>query len=148
MSATARPVQLLLAPTLLLLAIAVHGVRIVAFDADPQSGSAFAMFATVDFATTRRVVATAPGDPSVTLELPDATAHRRTRLVRAPSQAEAERLAEDLLTLRWRVDGDTASVDDGGRRLEQVTVSVFGLRIDNRVGTRRELVRHTTVADP
>lgn len=51
-----------LVPVLLLVVgIALHGVRILAHDEDPQRGTAFATFATVDIGATRQVLITEPG---------------------------------------------------------------------------------------
>jgi hypothetical protein len=138
-----------LAPALLVLVIAVDGVRIVAQDASPQAGSAFAMFATSDVAGTRRVVATTgatAGEPAVVLSLPEDLRQQRQRLVSAPSEEAAARLAEDLLAYRWSLAGDTAEVDDEGARLEQVWVAVVGLERDGRVLTRRTITEHEAVA--
>jgi hypothetical protein len=138
-----------LAPALLVLAITVHGARIVAQDASPQAGSAFAMFATMDVAGTRRVVATtaaAGGEPAVALSIPEDLTQQRARLVRAPSEEAAARLAEDLLARRWMIADDTAEVDADGVHLDQVRVAVVGLEREGRVLTRRLITEHEAVA--
>jgi hypothetical protein len=131
------PIQFL-PVALLLLGIAVHGVRIEAYNEDPQRGSAFAMFSTVDIGTTRRVIATVPSDTAITLDIPDALEGQRARLADTPSDDSARRLANRLLDLTWKVDGHTATVGDGAR-FDQVRVQVVGLDADGRTVSRRVL---------
>jgi hypothetical protein len=131
------PIQFL-PVALLVLGIAVHGVRIVAYDEDPQRGSAFAMFATADIGTTRRVLATVPGDTAVILDIPAALEERRARLADAPSDDSARRLATLLLALTWVVEGNTATVGDGAT-FDQVRVQVVGLDAKGRTVSRQVL---------
>lgn len=131
------PIQLL-PVALLILAIAVHGVRIEVYDEDPQRGSAFAMFATVDIGATRQVLATVPGDTTITLDIPDALEDLRTQLADAPSDGSARRLGRRLLEQSWEVEGDTASVG-GGATFEQVRVQVVGLDAEGRTVSRQVL---------
>ena len=136
----------LLPVALLILAIAVHGVRIGAYDADPQRGSAFAMFSTIDIGATRRVLATVPGATAIMLELPDSMDEQRERLVDAPSEGAARELATRLLEESWEVDGQRATVGDGDR-FDRVRVQVVGLDPEGRTVSRRVLT-DVTVEDP
>ena len=110
---------------LLLVGIAFHGVRIAAVDDDPQGGSAFAMFSTVDVARTRRVMATVPGPNPLRLEIPPDLAGLRKRLADVPSDANALRLADELLARTW--DLDAGGTEGGEVVLDQVRVVVAGL---------------------
>ena len=121
---------------LLLLGIVVYGVRIEFHNSDPQRGSAFAMFSSVDIGATRRVIATVPGDPAVTLEIPTELEELRARLQGRPSEAGARVLADRLLGMSWELSLDTATVG-GSARLPEVRVEVVGLETDRRVMTRR-----------
>lgn len=110
---------------LLLVGIAVHGVRIETTGEDPQSGSAFAMFATIDVTATRRVLVAGPDLRP--LELPDALTEQAARLADAPSVAGAQRLA-DALRAHTR---------------DEVHVTVVGLDADGWTMTRRTLAAAT-----
>ena len=121
---------------LLVLGIAVHGVRIEAFHEDPQRGTAFAMFATVDIGANRRVVATAPGDPTIVLALPDTLGATSERLTDSPSDDSARELAERLLEQTWEVDDDTATIG-GDTTFDQVRVQVVGPDADGRTVSRQ-----------
>ncbi len=113
---------------LLLVAITVHGLRIELRGEDPQRGSAFAMFSTVDIGATRRVIATV-GDGAIVLEIPETLHDARERLVDAPSADAANRLGAQLLELSWQVDGDTAAVGDDVT-FDVARVRVIGLDAD------------------
>ena len=121
---------------LLLAAIVVHAVRIEQYDADPQRGSAFAMFSTVDIAATRRVIATVPGDPTIRLEIPAHLEKVGLRLRDAPSEDVTRELAILLLESRWEVEGDTAKAG-GTEAFDEVRVEVVGLESDGRVLSRQ-----------
>lgn len=129
----------LLPVALLLLGIAVHGVQIVAFDNDPQRGSAFAMFATIDVGATRSVQATVPGEVAVALDLPDSVQGRVSSLVDSPSDEAARDLADELRSMTWTVTGATASVGDD-TQFDQVRVQVVGLGAEGRTIVRQVLV--------
>lgn len=131
---------------MLILVIAVHGTRIEVYDEDPQRGSAFAMFATVDIGATRRVLATVPGDTAITLEIPDDLEGLRTQLADAPSHDSARTLANRLLERTWEVDGQSATVE-GDATFEQVRVRVVGLEAEGRTLSRRVLT-DVVVGDP
>jgi len=136
-----RPAARFVPVGLLVLGIAVQGVRIVALQDDPQQGTAFAMFATVDIGTNRRVVATVPGDPDIRLEIPPALEERRDRLADTPTDAAASELAAMLLDQTWTVEGETATAADGsaGDEVDAVRVQVVGLEADGRTITRQVL---------
>ena len=121
---------------LLLAAIVVQGVRIEQYNADPQRGSAFAMFSTVDIGATRRVIATAPGDPTIRLEIPAHLEKMRLRLRDVPSEEVTRKLAILLLESRWEVEGDTATVG-GVEAFDEVRVEVVGLEADGGVLSRQ-----------
>src|SRR5690606_8633447 len=112
--------------TLLLLGIMVHAVQIEVLDEDPQRGSAFAMFATVDVGASRRVVATSPGASTLRLWVPEGLREHRGTRAEPPSDTTARQLAAELLSRRWDVEGDAASAGSGDM-LEGVRVEVVGL---------------------
>lgn len=126
----------LLPVALLVLAIAAHGIRIEAHDQDPQRGSAFAMFATIDIGATRRVLATVPGDAAISLEIPDAMKEASARVADAPSDDSARELAKLLLEQTWVVEGRTAMVG-GDVEVDQVRVQVVGLEAEGRTLSRQ-----------
>lgn len=136
-----RPAARFLPVGLLVLGIAVQGVRIVALQDDPQRGTAFAMFATVDIGTNRRVVATVPGDPEIRLEIPAALDERKNRLADTPTDAAASELAGLLLDQTWTIEGETATARGGsaGDDVDAVRVQVVGLEADGRTITRQVL---------
>ena len=123
---------------MLLVGIAVHGYRIEAHDEDPQRGSAFAMFATVDIGATRRVVATAPGDEPIALQIPGELDDERAALADAPSDQAARQFADLLRSLTWDVEGRAATVG-GGTTLDTVRVEVVALDADGRTLSTRVL---------
>jgi hypothetical protein len=131
------PTQLL-PVALLLTGIAIHGVRIIAFDEDPQRGSAFAMFASVDLGSTREVRVSAPGDSPVNLEIPHSLDEQRKRLADVPTDDSARRFARLVLDLTWEVDGHTAMVG-GDMTFDQVRVEVVGFDAEGRTLTTRVL---------
>lgn len=139
------PIQLL-PVALLILVIAVHGVRIEAYDEDPQRGSAFAMFATVDIGVTRRVLATVPGDTAISLDIPDGLEDLRTQLADAPSDDSARRLAHRLLERTWEVEDQTATVG-GTTMFDKVRVQVVGLDAEGRT-VSRQVLADVVVGDP
>lgn len=116
---------------LLVLGVAWHGFLIEAKDHDPQRGTAFAMFATIDIGATRRVEIEAglPQDSPVDLVLPESLAEQKRRLAASPSEEAAQRLAVHLLDRAWEVEGRTASVG-GDTRFDQLRLTVIGLRAD------------------
>jgi len=118
------PIQFL-PVALLLTAIAIHGVRIVAFDEDPQRGSAFAMFASVDIGATREVRVSVPADRQIIVEIPDGLEGDRSSLADAPTDAAARSFGRLVLDLTWQVDGDAATVG-GDATFDQVRVEVVG----------------------
>lgn len=128
----------LLPVVLLILGIAVHGVRIEAYNEDPQRGSAFAMFATVDIGATRRVLVTVPDDTAIRLVIPDTMEELSTKLADAPSDDSARRLANLLLELTWELDGQTATVGEEAR-FDQLRVRVVGLDAQGRTMSRQVL---------
>ena len=136
-----RPAARFVPVGLLVLGIAVQGVRIVTLHDDPQRGTAFAMFATVDIGTNRRVVATVPGDPVIRLEIPAALEERTKRLADTPTDDAASELAAMLLDQTWTIEGGTATADDGsvGDEVDAVRVQVVGLEADGRTITRQLL---------
>lgn len=123
---------------LLLTGISVHGALIVDRDEDPQRGSAFAMFGTVDIGATRRVRATTPGEPAVVLTIPAELEDLRVGLVDSPTDDSARRFAERLLRLEWQVSGAAATVGDGVT-FDTVRVEVLGLDADGRTFSRQVL---------
>ena len=123
---------------LLILGITVHGARIVTYDEDPQRGTAFAMFATVDVGSTRRVIATAPGDPAVTIVIPADMEEQRDGLADRPTEGAARGFAAQLLERSWEVSDRTARVGQGAV-LDQVRVQVVGLDADGRTLSRQVL---------
>ena len=123
---------------LLILLIAIHGFRIQAYNEDPQGGSAFAMFSTVDIGATRRVLATVPGDTPIVLDIPDTVETARARLVDIPTDDSARRVATELLQLAWEVDENTATVGNGVK-FEQVRVRVVGLDVEGSIVSRQVL---------
>lgn len=131
------PIQFL-PVALLLTGIAIHGVRIVAFDEDPQRGSAFAMFASVDIGATREVRVSEPGDPPVILEIPGSLEEQRKRLADAPTDASAREFARLILDLTWEVDHGTATAG-GDATFDQVRVEVIGFSAAGRTMTARVL---------
>ena len=131
---------------LLLLGIAIHGYRILAHDVDPQRGSAFAMFSTVDIGATRRVLATVPGDPPTSLEIPAVLEEERSRLADAPSDEPARRLATLLSEMTWEKSGRTATVGDDVE-FDHVRVQVVGFDVEGRTVSRRT-VTDVTVERP
>lgn len=131
------PIQFL-PVALLLTGIAIHGVRIVAFDEDPQRGSAFAMFASVDIGATRAVRVTGPGDPPVILEVPDTLEDERQRLADRPTDASARRFGRLVLDQTWEVEGDAATVG-GDATFTQVRVEVVGFSAEGRTVTTHVL---------
>ena len=133
--------------SLLVLAIAVYGFRIEVVNADPQRGSAFAMFATVDIGATRRVIATAPGETAITLAIPDELSQVRERVLDAPTDGSARMLATLLLERSWLVEGDTAVVGDGVS-FEQLQVQVVGLEAEGRTLYRQVLADVVVDAEP
>lgn len=110
--------------------VAVSGFRVIAFEDDPQRGTAFAMFATVDIAANRRVIVTVPGAPGV-VEIPATLYVERRRLQVVPTQDQARRFAALVL------DADPA--------LSTVRVQVLGLDTDGRAVTRQV---HVDVVEP
>ena len=106
--------------------IAVSGFRIVAFEDDPQRSTAFAMFATVDIASNRRVLVTVPSAPDVLLEIPEGLQDERRHLQVLPTDEEARRFA----ALLQEADPD----------LTAVRVQVVGPDTDGRAITRQVLV--------
>jgi hypothetical protein len=151
MSTTTRSLLRFLPVAMLLLAITVHGVRIVTIEDDPQRGSAFAMFATVDIGATRRVVATVPpvtpGRPEVTLEIPDSLESDRAALAERPTDDAAREVAALLLDLDWEVDAGSGSVapepgtDDQSLEpaapVDRVRIQVVGLDADGTTISRQ-----------
>lgn len=131
------PIQFL-PVALLLTGIAIHGVRVVAFDEDPQRGSAFAMFASVDIGATREVRVSEPGDPPVILDIPDTLEEERQRLADSPTDASARNFAALVLDLTWEVDHDTATVG-GDATFDQVRVEVVGFDAAGRTITTHVL---------
>ena len=121
---------------LLLLGVAVHGVRIIVHDVDSQRGSAFAMFSTADIGATRRVVATAPGAPPFSLDIPESLSEVRGRLADAPSDELARELAAILRDRKWETDGRTATPGDE-TTFDQVRIQVVGLDVDGRTVSRQ-----------
>ncbi len=120
---------------LLSLGIAVHGFRVIAHHEDPQRGTAFAMFATIDIGANRRVVATSPGDPAIVLDIPGSLEAATQRLADTPNEAAARRLASQLLALTWTVEGHTATAG-GAVAFDQVRVQVVGLGAEGRTVSR------------
>lgn len=123
---------------LLLIGIAIHGVRIVAFDEDPQRGSAFAMFASIDLGATREVRVTRPGDPPLILEIPDSLEEQRKRLADAPTDVSARRFATLVLGLTWKVTNNAAA-EGGDAIFDQVRVEVVGFDAEGKTLTTRVL---------
>ena len=143
----ARQVVLRLLPVALLLAgIAFHGIKILAFDDDPQRGSAFAMFASVDIGATRRVLATTTDGTVVDLEIPSTLAEQSLRLADSPSDESARELAAKLVELTWKVTGRTAVVG-AGVKFEHVRVQVVGLEAEGRTIVRQVLTDVVTGPD-
>lgn len=125
--------------TLLVVFIIIHGFRIVTVDEDPQSGSAFAMFATVDVGATRQVAASFPGAAPIRLDIPADLHELETRLAEVPSESAARQLARELLDRSWELAGDTAR-EGSDTTLDRVRVEVVGLRADDWSLSRHVLV--------
>ncbi len=126
----------LLPVTLLLLGVAVHGYRVIALHDDPQRGTAFAMFATVDIAANRQVVVTAADDPDVVLTVPAELADEARALRVLPTDDGARRLAVLLLARSWTVAGGVATAG-AGEPLDGVRVRVVGPDTQGRSITRQ-----------
>jgi len=124
---------------ILLVGIGVHGALVVTLDDDPQRGSAFAMFSTIDFGSTRRVVSVAPGVTPISLEVPEDLGPMEHRLGERPTLARAEVLGARLLDRTWTVTGDNA-VEGGPTTFSRVQVTVIGLDADGRSVTRQVLI--------
>ena len=125
--------------SLLLLGISIHGVRIIENDEDPQRGSAFAMFATVDIGGLRAAWSLrCQAPPPISLVIPDALDEERVRLTDAPSGNSARDFAEGLLDLTWEVQGHRATVGEGVT-FRHVRVQVVGLEVDGRSVSKRIL---------
>lgn len=132
----------LLPAVLLLGAIGIHGVRIVRDHEDPQAGTAFAMFGSVDGAATRRVLVEVPGRSGLRLIPPTSLDEAVLRLKESPSSGRARDLAADLAAMGWQVNGEEA--EEGGTvHFDEVRVLVVGLEADGRTLTRRELASAT-----
>jgi hypothetical protein len=116
--------------------IAFHGFQIVTHEDDPQRSGAFAMFATVDIGSTRRVLATVPGE-SVSVEIPADLDELRGELLDRPSAETARNLAGLLLGKQWQVRDGKAVAGDG-EVLGGVRIRVVGL--DARGRTIRAVV--------
>ena len=105
--------------------VVVSGFRIIAFEDEPQRGTAFAMFATVDIAANRRVLVTVPGQPGV-VEIPEELWGERRHLQVVPTEDEAHHFAALML--------------DADPDLRTVMVQVVGPDTDGRTLTRQVLV--------
>jgi hypothetical protein len=125
--------------------IAFHGFQIVAHDEDPQRSGAFAMFATVDIGSTRRVLATVPGD-TVVVEVPAELGELRAQLMDRPSTEAAQELADLLLDERWHVSDGRAVVGEG-TLLTGVRIRVVGLDAQGRTMRTVVLADVTVEAD-
>jgi hypothetical protein len=137
-----------LALALLLAGIVLHGIQVVAHDEDPQRGSAFAMFATVDIGATRRVLATVPEEPGLILEIPDELRDESGELADSPDSDAARSLAEELLELSWTIDDDKAT-EGGPRTFDAVRLQLVRLEVDGRKLSSEVLVdEEVTAAQP
>ena len=126
----------LLPVTLLLVGVAVHGYRVIALHDDPQRGTAFARFATVDIAANRHLVVTAADDPGVVLAIPQELAAEARTLRVLPTDDGARRLAALLLARTWTVSGGVATAG-AGEPLAGVRVQVVGPDSEGRSITRQ-----------
>jgi hypothetical protein len=144
-SLLARPAARFVPVLVLASLIAFHGFQIVVHEDDPQRSGAFAMFATVDIGSTRRVLATVPGD-EVTLEIPAELNELRAELMDRPSTESARELADLLLGERWQVRDGRAVTGDGAL-LGGVRVQVVGLDAQDRTIRTVVLADVTAEAD-
>lgn len=132
---------------LLLVGIIVDGGRILAFDEDPQRGSAFAMFASVDISRSRAVLATAGDEREITLTIPDDLNDAREGVIAVPSEERIRRLADQLVQVAWEVEDGTAS-PGGTVTFDAVRVEVVAVEADGRRLTRRVLAEAEAGAVP
>lgn len=139
----ARPAARFVPVLVLASLIAFHGFQIVVHEDDPQRSGAFAMFATIDIGSIRRVVATSPDD-GLQLDIPDTLQDLQEQVADRPSRDAVEELARRLAALRWDESG--AVVTDGGGSALTVQVRVMGLRVDDRTVVRRVLAEATAEA--
>jgi hypothetical protein len=111
--------------TLLLVGITAHGSQIVLNKEDPQRGSAFAMFASVDIGATRRVFVTVPSNDSLQLVIPENFQDTASQLADSPTESNAQAFAEYFLGSLWDDDGELSP--ETGSRPSEVRVRVIGL---------------------
>lgn len=135
-----------LLPVLVLVAaIGTQAFLMLTINADPQSGSGFTMFSSVDFAGSRAVAAhtTAPDGSVIVLHLPPSANDAVDQLLITPTNGLAQDLAQDLATQSWTLDSGLGT-SGGDQELQSITVLVRGLKADGRELTAQVLATGST----
>ncbi|MDH3729503.1 MAG: hypothetical protein OES13_00055 [Acidimicrobiia bacterium] len=115
--------------------VAVQIFLMTTVSADPQSGSGFAMFSTVDILSTRRIVATGiVFDEPITFDIPDDLQEQAMRLRSQPTTARATQLARELAERQW-----DPVVEGAFARPTSVEVTVWGITAEGRTLSSRAM---------
>jgi len=128
----------------LLIAIAAQAVLMQTVNADPQGGSGFAMFSSVDFDGSRVINAWAlVDDQAFRLELPsDLTTTDDITIT--PTNRRAQQLADELASLSWDLSDPELAVSGGDQQLDAVTVTIRGLTADGQTLGSKVLAQATS----